>query len=58
MGLLLSILLIFFLLQTIVLFCCAAAGNDPLSQSISDEEQIAFLEAWRKKHPLKKDGNG
>lgn len=39
-------LLLFFGLQTIVLFCCLAAGNDPLSQAISDEEQMEFIAAW------------
>ncbi len=39
-------LLIFFILQSFILFCCAAAGNDPLSQCISDKEQIEFLSAW------------
>ena len=41
-------LLIFFGLQIIVLFCCLAAGNDPLSQEISDQEQQEFLSEWMK----------
>lgn len=41
-------LLLFFGLQIFVLFCCLAAGNDPVSQAISDEEQMEFLKAWIK----------
>lgn len=54
MTLLIILFAVFFILQAIVLFCCAAAGNDPLSQRISDEEQIAFLEAWVQEHPSPK----
>lgn len=43
-------LLLFFLLQSFVLFCCLAAGNDPVSQAISDEEQIEYIKNWMKKH--------
>lgn len=39
-------LLLFFGLQAFVLFCCLAAGNDPLSQEISDQEQMDYLNAW------------
>ena len=34
-------LIVFFCLQAFVLFCCLAAGNDPGSQEISDQEQMA-----------------
>lgn len=46
------VILVFFLIQIIVLFCCAAAGNDPVSQYISDEEQMEFIREWmeKKKH--------
>lgn len=46
----LCILLVFFVLQAFVLFCCAAAGNDPVSQAISDQEQMEFLRRWRECH--------
>jgi len=49
----LLILIIFFALQTLVLFSCLAAGNDPLSQAISDQEQMEFLAAWEKNHKRK-----
>lgn len=42
-------LLFFFGLQTLVLFCCMAAGNDPLSQEISDMEQMEYLKKWMQK---------
>lgn len=41
---------LFFAMQAFVLFCCAAAGNDPVSQAISDQEQMEFLRNWRKCH--------
>lgn len=43
-------LLLFFCLQSFVLFCCLAAGNDPVSQAISDEEQIEYIKNWMKQH--------
>lgn len=43
-------LLLFFALQSFVLFCCLAAGNDPVSQAISDEEQIEYIRSWMKQH--------
>lgn len=36
--------------QAFILFCCAAAGKDPVSQAISDQEQLEFLIEWKKKH--------
>lgn len=45
-------LLLFFGLQTIVLFCCIAAGNDPLSQEISDKEQMEYLEKWMQRKSI------
>lgn len=42
--------ILFFAMQTLVLFCCAAAGNDPVSQAISDQEQMEFLRNWRECH--------
>lgn len=41
-------LMLFFALQIFILLCCAAAGNDPLSQKLSDEEQLEFLASWKK----------
>lgn len=43
-------LLLFFALQTLVLFCCIAAGNDPVSQAISDQEQMEYIRKWNEKH--------
>ena len=43
-------ILVFFLFQTFILLCCVAAGNDAASQEISDEEQIEFIQEWKKKH--------
>ena len=37
-----------FLFQTFILLCCVAAGNDAASQEISDEEQIEFIQEWKK----------
>lgn len=45
-------LLLFFSLQTIILFCCIAAGNDPLSQEMSDQEQMEYLEKWVQKRRI------
>ena len=45
--------ILFFVLQTFILFCCLAAGNDPVSQAISDEEQLEFLAEWKKQHAKK-----
>lgn len=45
--------ILFFALQAFVLFCCLAAGNDPVSQAISDEEQLEFLAEWKKQHARK-----
>lgn len=39
-------LILFFCLQSFVLFCCLAAGNDPVSQAISDQEQMEFIKKW------------
>lgn len=44
---------VFFAMQAFVLFCCAAAGNDPVSQAISDQEQMEFLQNWRENHKVK-----
>lgn len=41
-------LILFFALQGFILFCCMAAGNDPVSQKLSDEEQMKFLSDWSK----------
>lgn len=43
-------LILFFLLQSFVLFCCLAAGNDPVSQAVSDMEQMEYIKTWLKKH--------
>ena len=43
-------ILIFFLLQTFILLCCVAAGNDAASQEIADQEQMEFIQEWKKKH--------
>ena len=43
-------LILFFVLQSLVLFCCFAAGNDPISQAISDQEQLEYLKRWMEKH--------
>ncbi|MCI6006428.1 MAG: hypothetical protein SOY73_08325 [Blautia sp.] len=54
---LLIILIAALIVQTFILFCCAAASNDPVSQSISDQEQMEFLKTWRENHPqVKKPG--
>lgn len=42
-------LILFFALQGFVLFCCVAAGNDPVSQKLSDEEQMKFLSDWNRR---------
>lgn len=42
-------LILFFALQGFVLLCCAAAGNDPVSQKISDKEQMNFLSDWNRR---------
>lgn len=47
-------LLLFFFLQTFVLLCCLAAGNDPVSQAISDQEQMEYLARWMERKQLKK----
>ena len=39
-------LLLFFSLQAFILFCCAAAANDPISQEISDKEQMEYIKEW------------
>lgn len=44
------LILLFFLLQALILLCCIAAGNDPLSQALSDQEQLEFLAQWKKEH--------
>lgn len=44
------IIIVFFLFQTFVLLCCVAAGNDAASQEISDQEQIEFIQEWKKQH--------
>ncbi len=46
-------IVLFFTIQILVLFCCAAAGNDPVSQAISDQEQMEFLQNWRESHNVK-----
>ena len=46
----LLLILVFLLFQTFVLLCCVAAGNDAASPDISDEEQIEFIQEWKKKH--------
>lgn len=42
--------ILFFALQALVLFCCLAAGDDPLSQAISDQEQLDYIHSWMEKH--------
>ena len=42
-------ILVFLLCQTFILLCCAA-GNDAASQEISDQEQIEFINEWKKTH--------
>lgn len=44
------LLILFFILQSFVLFCCLAAGNDPVSQAVSDMEQMEYIKNWLKKH--------
>lgn len=44
------LLVTFILFQAFILFCCLAAGNDPLSQNISDEEQMEYIRVWMEKH--------
>lgn len=48
-------LLIFFSLQAFILFCCAAAANDPLSQELSDKEQLEYIRQWHALYEKKKD---
>lgn len=44
-------LILIFAIQMLVLFCCAAASShDPVSQAISDQEQMEFLRNWRESH--------
>ncbi|MBS6713212.1 MAG: hypothetical protein KH296_14420 [Ruminococcus sp.] len=43
-------ILVFLLCQTFILLCCVAAGNDAASQEISDQEQIEFINEWKKTH--------
>lgn len=51
---LILLLLLFFGLLLLVLFCCLMAGNDPGSQTLSDQEQLEFIQAWlEKKNSLK-----
>ena len=44
------LILLFFMLQALILLCCIAAGNDPLSEALSDQEQLEFLAQWKKEH--------
>ena len=44
------LILLFFMLQALILLCCIAAGNDPLAQALSDQEQLEFLAQWKKEH--------
>ena len=43
-------ILVFLLCQTFILLCCVAAGNDAASQEISDQEQMEFINEWKKTH--------
>ena len=43
-------ILVFFLFQTFILLCCVAAGNDVASQEIADQEQMEFIQEWKKTH--------
>ena len=43
-------ILVFLLCQTFILLRCVAAGNDAASQEISDQEQIEFINEWKKTH--------
>ena len=43
-------ILVFLLFQTFILLCCVAAGNDAASQEIADQEQIEFIQKWKKAH--------
>ena len=43
-------ILVFFLFQTFILLCCVAAGNDAASQEVSDQEQMEFIQEWKKTH--------
>ena len=45
-------ILVFLLCQTFILLCCVAAGNDAASQEISDQEQIEFINEWKKTYRL------
>lgn len=47
---LIVVLIFVILLQALILFCCAAAGKDPVSQAISDQEQLEFLRTWEERH--------
>ncbi len=40
------VLIVFFCLQGFVLFCCLAAGDDSVSQEVSDQEQMEYIEMW------------
>ncbi len=43
-------LILFFALQGFVLLCFALQrGNDPVSQKLSDEEQMNFLSDWNRR---------
>lgn len=46
----LLLVIAFFIFQTFVLLCCVAAGDDAGSQEISDQEQIEFIQEWKKAH--------
>lgn len=43
---------LFFCFQTLILYCCIAAGNTPDSRMREDEEQMAFIKEWNRKHVL------
>ena len=44
------LMILFFALQLLSLFCCLAAGNDSYSQYLSDQEQLEYLQRWKKEH--------
>lgn len=43
-------LILFFGMQWAVLLCCLAAGNDAVSQAISDMEQLEYIRKWMSRH--------
>ena len=55
MLIVISLFILLFSLLSLVLFCCVAAGNDPVSQALSDQEQMEYLADWSKKHRAQKE---